>query len=116
MAARVSFFMVWYWATRSSIGTFTEFSRRSKGPSRGARRLGVAQDSAGFGVGGSAGGTGGRPARDREPLAALAHPADAPGRHADHQPVGRHVRRNHGARPDEGELAQGGAADDGRVG
>ena len=42
----------------------------------------------------------------RQPLAALAHPADAPRRHAGHQRVRQHVLRDDGARADERVLAE----------
>src|SRR5690242_14833028 len=119
MASRVSFFMVWYWATRSSIGTFTKFSRgsiESAVPSRRARRLGIAEGPTRLGVLGAAGGALRRARRDREPFAALAHPAHPAGRYSDHQPVRGNIGRHHGAGPDEGELAERGAADDRGVG
>src|SRR5690348_7138037 len=105
-AASVSFFMVWYWATRSSIGTFTRFSRGSKW------RLGIAEGPARLGILGATRGAPGDTPRYGQALTALAHPAHAPGRYAHHQAVGRHIRRHHGARADEGVLAEGGAADD----
>src|SRR6185437_349246 len=119
MASSVSFLMVWYWATRSSIGTFTKFSRGSNEtavPSRRARRLGIAEGPTRLGVLGPAGGALRRARRDREPLAALTHPAHPAGRHSHHQSVRGHIGRHHGARPDEGELAERGAADDRGVG
>ncbi|MNR18484.1 hypothetical protein D3C85_1352160 [compost metagenome] len=54
--------------------------------------------------------------RQRELLAKLAHPADLPGRHADHERIGRHVLVDHGASADKGVFAHGVAADDGAIG
>jgi len=54
--------------------------------------------------------------RQRDLFAVFAHPADLARRHADHQGVGFDVLVDDGACTDEGEFANGGAADDGAVG
>ena len=41
-----------------------------------------------------------------QPLAGMAHPADAPRRHARHQGEGRHVPRHHRAGGDEAVFAE----------
>src|SRR5690606_38791336 len=51
-----------------------------------------------------------------EPLAGLAHPADAPRRHAGHQREVRNVTGDDGAGSDETVSAELMAADDGRIG
>ena len=54
--------------------------------------------------------------RKVEALAVAAHPADLPGRHADHQREGRHVAIDDGAGADEGVFPDRVAADDGAIG
>src|SRR6516162_4676858 len=51
-----------------------------------------------------------------EPFAIMAHPTDAPCRHAGHHGESRHVVGHHRARGDEGMLAQGMTADNRGVG
>src|SRR5712664_2668701 len=109
IAASTSSLIELYCATRSSMGTFMTRApskvwsaaarppplrrwprtRRTPPPSRRARM---------------------------QSLTALAHPPHAARRHADHQAVGGHVGRDHGARADERVLAECDAANDGRVG
>src|SRR5947208_11620650 len=116
-AGRTSSLIAPYCATRSSSGTFTM--------SVSARRATKLSDAAGLGnraqvsvhllVAGATPGARRLARRQREPLAALAHPADAAGRHAHHERVGRDVGGHDGARADERVFAERDAAHDRRV-
>src|SRR5207237_2554515 len=116
-AGRISSLIARYCATRSRSGTFTTPVSESR-----ATKL---SDAAGLGnraqaavrllVAGAAHGARRLPRRHGETLAALAHPADAAGRHTHHERVRRDVRRHHGTRADERVLAEGDAAHDRRV-
>src|SRR5207302_9923956 len=96
-----------YDGTGASSGTFSM--------SVSARRATNLSDAAGLGnraqvtvhllVAGATHGARRLAPRQREPLAALAHPADAAGRHAHHERVGRDVGGHDGARADERVFA-----------
>src|SRR5882762_7056056 len=103
IAGSTSCLIVAYWATRSSIGTLMTHPPAHERPwFDGVCRLTPRRWP--------------RTHRTRmQPLTALAHPADASRRHADHEAIGRHVGRHDGARADEGIFAQRDAAHDGGV-
>src|SRR2546430_7239538 len=61
-------------------------------PSRSARRLRLSQRPGRLLIGGTTQGTGAASAARVQPLTALAHPSDPPRRHADHEPIRRHVQ------------------------
>src|SRR5438445_2043760 len=116
-AGRTSSLIARYCATRARSGTF-----RTSVAERWATKL---SDRAGLGnraqaavrlvVAGAADGACRLTRGNGEALAALAHPPDAPGRHAHHERVRRDVGRHHGARADERVLAEGDATHDRRV-
>src|SRR2546430_15874613 len=116
-AGRTSSLIARYCATRSRSGTFT-----TPVSERRATKL---PDAAGWGngaraavrlqVAAAAHGARRLARRQRQPFAALAHPADAAGRHAHHERVRRDIGRHHGARADERVLAEGHTAHDRRV-
>src|SRR2546430_4498212 len=97
-----------YCATRSSSGTFTM--------SVSERRATKLSDAAGLGnraqvavlllVAGATHGARRLARRQREPLAALAHPADAAGRHAHPERVGRDLRGHDRARAGEPVIGE----------
>src|SRR6267143_6952676 len=106
-----------YCATRSSNGTFTvEESERAGRTSPDPAGLGDgAEGAVRLFICRAASGARGGPVHHHETLTALAHPADAAGRHAHHERIRRHVRGHDRTRADEGVLAERHAADDRRI-